>query len=80
MSIRSQRIFGLSLFDLILSVICMIILFLLIRRIFFETFSVAPFIISAILLTIPVGIFFHLIFGVNTELNYKLGLSDPPAL
>lgn len=78
LALRQYRIFGIALFDLVLGVVGMIIIFLLARWKFFPNLSVWPFIIAAVLLTVPIGIAFHIIFGVNTQLNYYLDLSNKP--
>lgn len=77
-SLRSHRLFGIALFDLILSMIGMIFLFLLAWKFYFPNLDWKRFIIAAILLTIPVGITFHVLFGINTKLNSELGLSNKP--
>ena len=56
----------------------MLIIFLVARYYHFRDMNIAPFIIAAILLTIPVGIIFHVMFGVNTKINSLLGLSHQP--
>jgi hypothetical protein len=76
--LRSYKIFGLAAFDLILSMIGTILLCLLFRHIHFKELPVQNFILAGILLAIPLGIFFHIIGGVNTKLNYTLGLSNSP--
>ena len=78
MAVRSYKIFGLSAFDLIASLIGMIIIFFIAYKIYFHNLDLWKFILAAVILTIPVGILFHVIFGVNTTLNYKLGLSNKP--
>ena len=78
MSIRSYKIFGLSAIDLVLSLIGMIIVFFIAHKVFFNNLDLWKFILAAVLLTIPLGILFHAVFGVNTTLNYKLGLSNKP--
>lgn len=66
--LRSWRIEGLALFDIILAVIGMVFIsdWLHITK------------TTAVLLAIPIGIVTHFIFGINTTLNYKLGISDKP--
>lgn len=76
--LRSHKIFGLAIFDLTLSFIGVIIIFLLAWRIHFRNLDWWRFVIAAILVTIPIGIVFHVLFDVDTELNYRLGLSDKP--
>ncbi len=76
--LRSYRIFGIALFDLIIAIIGTILILLLARFKWFSNLSITPFVLAGILLTIPLGIFFHIIFGVNTTLNYRLRLSNKP--
>lgn len=76
LSIRKYRIFGIAIFDTVLALIGLVGLFLLARWKHFPNLSIWPFIITGIILTIPIGIFFHVLFGVNTTLNYRLGLSE----
>lgn len=78
LEIRRHKIFGLAIFDLVLGIIGMVILFLILWRWHFPKLNPINFIIAAILLTIPVGILFHILFGTNTALNYDLGLSNKP--
>ena len=76
--IRKYKLFSLSIFDIVSAVIGMILLFLVIWKLYFNQLNIWNFIIAAIILTIPVGIVFHIIFGINSTLNYKLGLSNKP--
>ena len=76
--LRKYRILGLSIFDLTSSIIGMIILFLILWKWHFKKLKYSNFVIAASLLAIPFGIVIHIIFGVNTTLNYKLGLSYKP--
>lgn len=76
--LRQYRIFGLSIFDIITSIIGMILLFLILWKCHFKNLNPFTFIIAGIILVIPFGIIIHIIFGVNTQLNYKLGLSNKP--
>ena len=77
-TLRSHRIFNISIFDIVTAMFGTIILFLIFRKLNFPNLSWYIFIITAIFLTIPIGIIFHVIFGVNTQLNFKLGLSNKP--
>jgi len=72
------RLFGISVLDLLAGVIGMLVVFLVAHHYHFKDMSVWPFVIAAVLLTIPVGIIFHVIFGVNTKINSVLGLSHDP--
>lgn len=76
--LRSHKIFGLAIFDLSLSFVFVILFFLLAWKIHFSNLDWWKFVIAAILVTIPIGITFHVLFGVNTHLNYQLGLSNKP--
>lgn len=77
-NIRSHKIFGLAIFDLVTAIIGMIIIFLIAWKIHYPKLDWWKFVVAAILLAIPVGIVFHILFGVNTKLNYTLGLSNKP--
>lgn len=79
-TLRSYRIFGIALFDLILSIIGTILIMLLFWRIHYRTLPVLNFVIAGALLAIPIGIFSHVLIGQNTKLNYVLGLSEKPHL
>ena len=74
--IRSYRIFGLAIFDIVLSMIGMIVLFIIAKLVFFKELDMWKFIVAAVFLTIPFGIVVHVLIGQNTTLNYNLGLSD----
>lgn len=76
--IRSHRVFNIAIFDLVLSVVGTVIVFLFAWWKWFPKLHWWKFVIAGVLLTIPLGIFFHVIFGVNTQLNYTLGLSNKP--
>jgi hypothetical protein len=77
-SIRSYRIFGISIFDIISAMLGLVLVFLIARHFHFPTLSKTNFIVAGIILAIPVGVVFHIIFGTNTTLNAKLGLSYEP--
>ena len=75
--LRSYRVLGgIALFDLVFSFIGIICLFIFFRNKWFKNKPLINFVIAGILLTIPIGIVFHVIFGVNTHLNRQLGLSN----
>ena len=76
LAVRNYRIFGMAIFDLVLAMVGLVLVFLLARWKHFPNLKVWPFVLAGILLTIPVGIVFHIIFGTNTHLNYQLGLSN----
>jgi hypothetical protein len=73
---KKYRIFNIAIFDLVLAFIGVIFIFMIFWRIFFKSLPWWHFVLAAIILTIPIGIVFHIIFGVKTQLNYYLGLSD----
>ena len=75
-----QRIYflGISIIDLGISLLAMLAIFTIAWRYYFRELALWKFIIAAIVLTIPLGIIFHVIFGVNTQINWKLGLSNKP--
>ena len=75
-TLRSHKIFGLAIFDLSISFIFIIVLFMVAWKVHFRKLDWWKFMIAAILVTIPIGITFHILFGVNTKLNYDLGLSN----
>jgi hypothetical protein len=77
---KRYRLLGISITDLLIGMVAMIIVFLLAHHFHFKEMKIWPFIVAAILLTIPVGIVFHIIFGVNTQINYVLKLSQKPKL
>ncbi len=66
--LRSHRIYDIAIFDLVLSIVAMEYIF---RYFGYKQYTGA-------LLAIPIGILAHALFGINTELNYKLGISDKP--
>ena len=79
MDINKYRLFGIRLFDLILSLVVMVIIFLLAWKYHFKNLKYQNFVLAAVLLTIPLGIIAHVIFGINTQLNYDLGFSGKPS-
>jgi hypothetical protein len=76
--LRSHRIGGIALFDLVTGAIGSVLLLLIARYFFFKELRMMNFVLAGILLTIPIGIAFHILTGRNTMLNYKLGLSYKP--
>ena len=77
-NLRKYKILGIAVFDLTVSIIGMVLLFLLVKNMYFKKLDAWKFITAALILTIPFGIIIHIFFGVNTSLNYKLGLSNKP--
>jgi len=79
--LRSVRIFGIAVFDLTLAVAGTVIIMVLCRHFHKYNGKKPPlinFIIAGILLAVPIGIFVHVLFGTDTTLNYRLGLSNKP--
>lgn len=76
--LRSYKIFGMAIFDLSLSFIFIILLFMIAWKSHFKQLDWWKFLLAAILVTLPISITFHVLFGVNTKLNYELGLSKKP--
>ena len=76
--LREYKIFGLAIFDLTVSFIGIIAIFLVTWKIYYQHLDWWKFVITAIIVTLPISITFHVLFGVNTQLNYTLGLSDKP--
>jgi len=64
-TLRKPRIFKIALFDLILSIVSMEILF---RRLGAKKYVGAS-------LAIPIGIITHYYLGINTQLNNYLGIN-----
>lgn len=76
--LRKYRFKKIALFDLISAFIIMIAIFYYYHSITNNSLKLSTFILWAILLTIPIGIFVHVLFGVKTQLNYRIGLSEEP--
>lgn len=77
--LRSHKIFGLAVFDLVTAFIGVIIIFLIFWRVHFKNLDWWKFVLAAIVVTIPLSVTYHIIWGVNTKLNYELGLSNKPS-
>ena len=77
-NLRQHKFFGLAIFDLTLSFVFIISIFLLKWKNTWPNLNWFKFVIAAIIVTIPISVTFHVLFGVNTQLNYTLGLSGPP--
>lgn len=78
LAIRQYRIFNIAIFDLVFSLVGMIIVLFIAKNKYYKNLKTINFVLAAILITIPLGIFFHIIFGINTQLNYMLGISNEP--
>lgn len=73
--LRSFRLFGIALFDLISAFLGMIIISLILRKFMFNSVSVEKTVLIAILLTLPIGIVTHYVIGTKTTLNGYLNLN-----
>lgn len=76
--LRSYRIYNIAVFDIVASIIGLMIIFVVSQRKYWPKLNTKTFITAAILSAIPLGIIVHIIFGVDTQLNYTLGLSNKP--
>ena len=76
--LRKPKIFGLAIFDIVSSIIGLVLIFQVARRHYFPDLRPRYFCIAGTLLAIPLGIVVHILFGINTALNYKLNLSHKP--
>ena len=75
-NIRKYKIFGLAIFDLTISFAFIIALFMVAWRVHFKNLDWWKFLLAAIIVTIPISISAHILFGIDTKLNYELGLSN----
>ena len=66
--LRSYRINGIAIFDVIASIIGMVLIA--------DYIGISKF--AAAMSAIPIGIIVHAALGINTTLNYKLNISDMP--
>lgn len=67
-----------AIFDLVTGVIGTVVLLLIAKAKHYPDLPATPFVVAGVLLTLPIAIFVHILFGVNTSLNYRLGLSKAP--
>jgi hypothetical protein len=79
---RSNRFLGMSSFDLFLSIILSAVILTLSNMIVNKRRNKPVHYVNLLLIgafsAIPLGIYFHALFGVDTFLNWKLGLSEKP--
>lgn len=66
--LRKPRILGITLFDLILTIV--------ITEYIFRYMGYKKYI--GVLFSIPIGIVTHWTLGINTTLNYYIGISQKP--
>jgi hypothetical protein len=86
-NLRSFKVtpINIALFDLVLALLGTGLIFVLVAVIYNKITKTTPpdniYLILFFLgffLAIPIGVISHKIFGINTALNYKLGISDAP--
>jgi len=75
MEIRKYRICDIAIFDLVTALVGTVLAALLLQKYKYPTIAPEIFAGFAIILAIPIGIVVHMMLGINTTLNYKLGLS-----
>ena len=73
-SLRSVRIMGIALFDVVTAYLGLFLLFGLSRQHGTRQQNA----LLAAVFVLPIGILTHLAFGIPTMLNYDLGLSEYP--
>ena len=66
--LREPRIIGIAIFDLLLAIIITAYIF----------YKLGYDYKIGVLLSIPLGIIIHYLFGIDTTLNYYLGISEKP--
>ena len=76
--LRSHRLFDIALFDVIGSILGIMIIIAIAQNHFRGSYHWKESLIAGLICALPLGIFFHVLSGTNTELNYKLGLSEMP--
>lgn len=76
--LRSHRVFDIALFDIIGSIIGIMIIISIAQHHYRGTYHIKESLIASLICSLPVGILFHVLTGTNTSLNYKLGLSEMP--
>lgn len=80
LAIRKYRIFNVAIFDLLLAITALMIIYLIAWKIHFPRLRPYIFVLAAILTVIPISIGVHIILGINTTINYQLGLSYIPKM
>jgi len=76
--LRSHRICNIALFDVIGSVLGIMIIIAIAQKHYRGTYHWKDSFLAGLICALPLGIFFHAITGTNTMLNYKLNLSELP--
>jgi len=65
-TLRGPRICELAIFDLVLAIVA--------TELIFSYYGAERW--TGALLAVPIGVIAHAMLGINTTLNYKLGISD----
>ncbi len=76
--LRRPRVCGLVVFDTLLALIGLVVILTIAWKVHFRKLPYMNFVIVSFLILFPLAIFSHILVGVNTTLNYNLGLSDKP--
>ncbi len=77
-TVRLPRVCGLVVFDTLVALIGLVIILIIAWKVHFRTLPLGNFVAVSLLILFPLAIFSHILAGVNTPLNYKLGLSYQP--
>jgi len=77
-NLRRPRVCGLVVFDTLLALIGLIIVFIIAWKVYFSKLPFMNFVAVSVFILFPLAIFSHILVGVNTHLNYNLGLSYKP--
>ncbi len=76
--LRRPRVCGLVVFDTLLALIGLVVILTIAWKVHFGKLPYMNFVVVAFLILFPLAIFSHILVGVNTTLNYNLGLSGKP--
>ena len=76
--LRRPRVCGLVVFDTLLALIGLVVILTIAWKVHFRKLPYMNFVIVSFFILFPLAIFSHILVGVNTTLNYNLGLSDKP--
>ena len=76
--LRSHRLFDIALFDVIGSILGIMIIIAIAQNHFRGSYHWKESLIAGLICALPLGIFFHAITGTNSMLNYILNLSEMP--
>ncbi len=77
-NLRRPRICGIVVFDTVLALIGLIIVLIIAWKVHFSKLPFMNFVAVSVFILFPLAIFSHILVGVNTTLNYNLGLSYKP--